>query len=115
MSTEDVKRFAHAVNNASELRERIAGADATTAAWVKAGRDAGFQFTAEEFTSVVEARLGRKLATGDAVRELSATLGSAELSPEALDEVRGGQGKDPPPPPPPPPHPIIGIIAILIG
>ncbi|MBV8574215.1 MAG: Nif11-like leader peptide family natural product precursor [Acetobacteraceae bacterium] len=120
MSVENVVAFAHSVEQNPKLREQLTAADATADAWVKIGREAGLDFTADELTSAIEARLGRKLDTKDAIRELHAhpsLMAPGELSDEALGHVAGGAPFYPPPipAPPAPKGPVILITAILIG
>ena len=56
-------------------------------------RDAGFEFTPEEFASVVGETLGRTVSTTDAVREYLGEqhiVGEAELNRAALAHIIGG-------------------------
>jgi hypothetical protein len=96
MSRENVVFFSQAINRIPDLNKRIAEADRTVDAWVKVAHDAGFEFTPEEFASVVGETLGRKVTTDNAVSEYLAAqydLGAIELSQRALDKIVGGAMK----------------------
>jgi predicted ribosomally synthesized peptide with nif11-like leader len=94
MSRENVVLFSKAITTNPDLNTRIASAEGTVEAWVEIARDAGFEFTPEEFASVVGETLGRTVSTADAVREYLGAqyeIGSAELGQAALDTVVGGR------------------------
>lgn len=94
MSTENVALFAQAIDKNAVLKERVASSDTTVKAWVTIAHEAGYDFSGEEFTSVVEQTLGRKLVTDNAVLEYLAAkdaLGEGELSQEMLAKVAGGR------------------------
>jgi hypothetical protein len=93
MSRENVVFFSKAINKYEDLKQRIAKAEATVDAWVKIAHDAGFQFTPEEFASVVGETLGRTVTTANAVSEYlgaQASMGSVELSQKASERIVGG-------------------------
>lgn len=93
MSRENVVLFSKAITTNPDLNERIASAEVTVEAWVAIARDAGFEFTPEEFASVVGETLGRTVSTTDAVREYLGEqhiVGEAELNRAALDHIIGG-------------------------
>jgi hypothetical protein len=94
MSKENVVFFSKAINKYQDLKQRIAKAEATVDAWVKIAHDAGFEFTPEEFASVVGETLGRTVTTDNAVSEYlaaQASMGSVELSQKGLEKVVGGR------------------------
>jgi predicted ribosomally synthesized peptide with nif11-like leader len=94
MSRENVVLFSKAITTNPDLNTRIANSESTVEAWVAIARDAGFEFTPEEFASVVGETLGRTVSTADAVREYLGAqyeIGAAELSQAALDTVVGGR------------------------
>ena len=94
MSRENVVFFCQAINKYRDLSQRITKAEATASAWVKVAHDAGFEFTPEEFASVVGETLGRTVTTDSVVSEYLAAqskMGSVELSQKALDMVVGGR------------------------
>jgi predicted ribosomally synthesized peptide with nif11-like leader len=93
MSKENVVRFSEAANKNMDLRRRIATADTTMDSWIGIAQDAGFDFTADEFESVVESTLGRKLVTNNPVREYLTAPRPGELSDRALESVVGGRGE----------------------
>jgi len=95
MSRENVALFSKAINTNPDLNKRIAESEPTTDAWVKIASEAGFEFTSEEFASVVGETLGRTVSANNAVREYLGAqyeLGSAEVSRKTLDAVVGGLG-----------------------
>ncbi len=94
MSRENVVLFSKAITTNPDLNTRIASAEATVEAWMAIASDAGFEFTPEEFASVVGETLGRTVSTADAVREYLGAqyeVGSVEFSQAALDTVVGGR------------------------
>ena len=94
MSRENVALFSKAVGRNEDLKKRITGADATAEAWVRIASDVGFEFTADEFASVVGETLGRTVTPATAVREYLGAqykLGDLELSRKTLDAVVGGR------------------------
>ena len=99
MSKENVALFIKSIEKRSDLKDRIAKADATSESWVSIAYDEGFDFTSDELKSVIEGTLGRELGTANPVREyLTAQdlLGADELSQDMLEMVAGGVGKDDP-------------------
>jgi hypothetical protein len=93
MSKENVALFIKSIEKRSDLKDRIAKADATSESWVSIAYDEGFDFTADELKSVIEGTLGRQLGTANPVREyLTAQdlLGAGELSQDMLEMVAGG-------------------------
>ena len=93
MSKENVALFVRAANKKPELNERLAKTD-STADWVKIAESAGFEFTAEEFCSVVGETIQKNVTTDNAVREFLAArdvMGAPELSQSALETVVGGE------------------------
>ena len=94
MSKENVVFFCRAISKYPDLNQRIAEADEIIEEWVKIAREAGFEFTPDEFAAVVEETLGRKITPGKAVKEyLKAQdeIGAGELNQRALDKVVGGR------------------------
>ena len=94
MSKENVVLFGKAIIDKEDLKKRIAQSAETVEAWVKIAHDAGFEFTAEEFTAVVGTTLGRLVDTQNAVREYRVAqrqMGSLELSEKAQAAVLGGR------------------------
>lgn len=92
MSRENVVLFIKTANKKPELNERLAKKQ-NTADWVKIADEAGFEFTADEFCSVVEETIHKKVTSQNAVQEYLSTqqsVGSAELGHQALDAVVGG-------------------------
>jgi predicted ribosomally synthesized peptide with nif11-like leader len=94
MSRENVVLFSKAITTNPDLNTRIANSEATVEAWAAIARDAGFEFTPDEFASVVGETLGRTVSTADAVREYLGAqheLGAAEFGQAALEQVIGGR------------------------
>jgi nitrogen fixation uncharacterized protein len=94
VSRENVVFFSQAINRIPELNKRVVAAERTVQAWVDVAHEAGFEFTAEEFASVVGETLGRNVTPDKAVSEYLAAqydLGAIELSERALDQVVGGR------------------------
>ena len=94
MSKENVVPFGKAIHDKEDLKKRIAQSAETVDAWVKIAHDAGFEFTAEEFASVVGTTLGRLVDTPHPVREYRVAqrqLGSLELSEKTQAAVLGGR------------------------
>jgi predicted ribosomally synthesized peptide with nif11-like leader len=93
MSRENVVLFSKAITTNPDLNKRIASVEASIEAWLGVARDAGFEFTPQEFASVVGETLGRTVSPADAVREYLGAqheVGEAELSDAALDAIAGG-------------------------
>ena len=96
MSKENAVFFIEAINKSQELNKRTVEAEPSLDSWVKIAYDAGFEFTAEEFATVIEETLGRKVSTEEAVSEYLAArdqMGSNELSDKALEKVVGAVRK----------------------
>jgi hypothetical protein len=94
MSKENVALFSRAITKNANLNQRILEAEPTTDAWIEIARDAGFDFTADEFAAVVGETLGRTITPQNAVREYLGAqhdVGDVELSERALDAVVGGR------------------------
>lgn len=92
MSRENVVLFIKTANKKPELNERLAQKQ-STADWVKIADEAGFEFTADEFCSVVEETIHKSVTPQNAVQEYLSTqqsVGSAELGHQALESVVGG-------------------------
>ena len=92
MSRENVVLFIQTANKKPELNERLAQKQNTTD-WVKIADEAGFEFTADEFCSVVEETIHKSVTPQNAVQEYLSTqqsVGSAELGHQALEAVVGG-------------------------
>jgi hypothetical protein len=94
MSRENVALFSRAIGKNQELNKRIREAAATVDAWRTIARETGFEFTPEEFASVVGETLGRSVTPANAVREYLGAqyqVGDLELSQKSLDAVVGGR------------------------
>ena len=94
MSKENVVLFSKAINKDSDLNSKVGAAEPTVAAWVAVARDAGFEFTPDEFAAVVGETLGRQVTPENAVREYLGTsfdVGSVELSQSMLEGLSGGR------------------------
>lgn len=94
MSKENVALFSRAITKNASLNQRILEAEPTIEAWREIARDAGFEFSAEEFAAVVGETLGRTVTTQNAVREYLGAqhdVGDVELSERALDAIVGGR------------------------
>jgi predicted ribosomally synthesized peptide with nif11-like leader len=93
MSKENVALFSKAISRNPELNRRVSESETTVDEWVQIAREAGFEFTGEEFASVVSQTLGRTVTPANAVREYLGAqykVGDLELSKESLDAVVGG-------------------------
>lgn len=93
MSKENVVLFSRAITKDPVLNKRVSEAETTTDTWVQIAREAGFDFTAEEFADVVGETLGRQVTTKNAVHEYLGAqykVGDVELNDKALDAARGG-------------------------
>jgi len=94
MSKENVVLFINAAEKEPELKERLGQSDKTSA-WVDIAGEAGFEFTADEFRSLVEETVQKTITVEAAVREYLAareTLEPGEFSQRALESVVGGTG-----------------------
>ena len=94
MSRENVAFFSKAITKNPDLNRRISEAGTNTDEWVVIAADAGFEFTAEEFASVVGQTLGRTVTPSNAVREYLGAqykVGDLELSRKTLDAIVGGR------------------------
>jgi predicted ribosomally synthesized peptide with nif11-like leader len=92
MSKENVALFIKAVNTKTDLNMKIAKASKTSE-WVMLAKDAGFEFTAEEFALVVSNITQKKVTPDNAVHEYMAAnnaFAKGELGQKALDAVTGG-------------------------
>jgi predicted ribosomally synthesized peptide with nif11-like leader len=90
MSTEKVAHFVKAVSEKPELNKKVAAAEKSTTAWVQLGKQAGFEFSNDEFVGFVSQVTGSKATEKDAVTLL---LGhGTEMSDQQLDQVAGGVG-----------------------
>jgi len=92
VSRENVVLFIKAANKKPELNEQLAQKQ-NTADWVKIADAGGFEFTADEFCSVVEETIHKSVTPENAVQEYLSTqqsVGSAELGHQALEAVVGG-------------------------
>src|SRR5438552_17008176 len=92
VSKENVVLFMKAANNKPELNERLAKTDKTRD-WVSIAKDAGFEFTADEFHSVIEETIRKKINEENAVDEyLSAPeeIGAGEPSRRMVKAFFGG-------------------------
>lgn len=93
MSKENVVFFCRAISKYPDLHKRIGGAEEKIDTWVQIAHESGFEFSPDEFASVVEETLGRKVTKEDAVKEFiraQEEIGEAELNQKALDKVVGG-------------------------
>ena len=93
MSRENVVLFTKQINKDRTLAELVQKAPATVEAWAQIAYDAGFEFTASEFRSVVEQALGRSLKSDNAVREYldaQTEMGAGELGQHIMDAIGGG-------------------------
>src|SRR5207244_4365533 len=92
MSKENVVLFTKAANRKPDMVEKL-GKSTKTGDWVKLAKDAGFEFTAEEFRDVVAATISKKVTTDNAASEYLAArnaMPAGELDQKALDSVTGG-------------------------
>jgi predicted ribosomally synthesized peptide with nif11-like leader len=92
MSKENAVFFIEAIDKSQELNKCVVEAQPSLDSWVKIAYDAGFEFTGEEFATVVAETLGRNVSADDAVSEYLAArdqMGSTELSDRALEKVVG--------------------------
>jgi len=93
MSKQNVLSFSKAINTDSDLNKRLHESEAALDAWVKIAADAGFDFTAEEFVSVLGETLRRAVTPASAVREFLSTQRLVEvedLKPSFPEAVVGG-------------------------
>jgi hypothetical protein len=93
MSTENVALFIQAINNRADLKDRVAGSNASSESWVKIAFESGYDFTAAELKSAIEETLGREIGTADPVPEYllaQETMPPGALSQEMLETVTGG-------------------------
>ena len=76
----------------ADLEKRIQSEEAVDA-WVTIARDAGFEFTADEFVSVIGETLGKPVTAKSAVQEYRGAqrlMGALELSEPAQAALVGG-------------------------
>jgi predicted ribosomally synthesized peptide with nif11-like leader len=93
MSMENVVLFGKAVNKNPELKDRLAKTE-KTADWVNIAKEAGFEFTAEEYCAVVAQTIQKEVTAENAVREYLAAqlaMGPGELEQRSLESVVGGK------------------------
>jgi predicted ribosomally synthesized peptide with nif11-like leader len=93
MSRENVALFSKAITKNPTLNSRISEAGTDTDRWVTVAREAGFEFTPDEFAAVVSQTLGRTVTAAHAAREYLGAqyeVGTVELNDKALDTVAGG-------------------------
>jgi predicted ribosomally synthesized peptide with nif11-like leader len=93
MSRENVALFSTAISRNPDLNRRISEAGTNTNEWVAIAGEVGFEFTADEFASVVGQTLGRTVTPANAVREYLGAqykVGELDLSRKTLDAVVGG-------------------------
>jgi hypothetical protein len=94
MSRENVALFTKEMDKKPDLKAR-AVSNVTVASWVKVAHDAGFEFTAEEFASVIGETLNRTLTIDNAAREYvaaQAAMKSGELSEQVLAKAVAAAG-----------------------
>lgn len=94
MSRENVALFSQALSRNADLNRRISNAGTDVTEWVTIARDIGFEFTPEEFASVVTETLGRTVTPANAAREFLGAqyaVGDLELRGRTLDAVVGGR------------------------
>jgi predicted ribosomally synthesized peptide with nif11-like leader len=94
MSKENVALFSRSLGRNPDLNQKISEAAPTVEAWVAVARDAGFEFTREEFVSAVGETLGRVVTPATAVQEYLGAqykVGELELSRKTLDAIVGGR------------------------
>ena len=92
MSVENVVLFGKAVNKNPELKERLAKTEKTLD-WVNIAKEAGFEFTAEEYCAVVAQTIQKEVTVENAVPEYLAAqqaMGPGEIEQRALESVVGG-------------------------
>jgi predicted ribosomally synthesized peptide with nif11-like leader len=88
MSTEKVAHFVKAVSEKPELNKKVAATEKSTTAWVQLGKQAGFDFSKDDFVGFVAQMTGTKVTEKDAVTVL---LGHGkEMSDQQLEQVAGG-------------------------
>jgi Nif11 domain len=93
MSKENVVLFTKAAIENADLNERLVGTEKVDD-WIKIAEGEGFEFTADEFCSVIGETIGKKVTPLNAVREYLAAgkeMGEGELSEKALETVVGGR------------------------
>jgi predicted ribosomally synthesized peptide with nif11-like leader len=89
MSQEKVAQFVKAVAEKKDLNQKVAAAEKSTTAWVQLGKQAGFDFSKDDFIGFVKQMTGSAVSEKDAVAVL---LGQGEMSDQQLDAVSGGAG-----------------------
>jgi predicted ribosomally synthesized peptide with nif11-like leader len=87
MSKEKVAHFVKAISETNDLNQKVAAADKTPDAWVKLGKQAGFDFSKDDVLGFVQQVTGTTVTDKDAITVL---LGHGELSEKQLDAVAGG-------------------------
>jgi predicted ribosomally synthesized peptide with nif11-like leader len=90
---ENVVLFGKAANKNPELNERLAKTE-KTADWVNIAKEAGFEFTADEYCAVVAQTIHKEVTAENAVHEYLAAqhaMGSSELEQRSLESVVGGR------------------------
>jgi predicted ribosomally synthesized peptide with nif11-like leader len=94
MSRENVALFSQALSRNPDLNRRLTEAGSDVQKWVSIGKEAGFEFTADEFASVVGETLGRTVTPANAAREFLGAqykVGDLELRQKTMDAVVGGR------------------------
>lgn len=95
MSQENVVLFTQAAIEKADLNERLAQTE-KLADWVNIAKEKGFEFTADEFCSVIGETIGKKVTPENAIREYLAAgqeMGEGELGERALESVVGGRAR----------------------
>ncbi|HEX4341224.1 MAG TPA: Nif11-like leader peptide family natural product precursor [Polyangiaceae bacterium] len=89
MSQEKVAEFVKAVAEKKDLNQKVAAAEKTTTAWVQLGKQAGFDFSKDDFVGFVKQVTGSAVTEKDAVSTL---IGGGEMNDTQLEAVSGGAG-----------------------
>jgi hypothetical protein len=92
VSKENVVLFIKAANKKPELNTRLVTSQ-KIGEWVDVARDAGFDFTADDFAGVLERTIQKKITKDNAVPEfllVREAIGAGELSRRLLYSFIGG-------------------------
>jgi hypothetical protein len=92
VSKENAVLFIKAANRKPELNARLVASEKLSE-WVDIGRDAGFDFTADDFVAVLEETTQQKITKDNAVCEfllVREAIGAGELSRRLLCSFIGG-------------------------
>jgi predicted ribosomally synthesized peptide with nif11-like leader len=92
MSKENAVLFIKAANRKPALNARLVASE-DLSEWVDIARDAGFEFTADDFVAVLEETTQKKITKNNAVPEfllVREAIGAGELSRRALYAFIGG-------------------------